>query len=393
MKISLLTAGKDPPYVLPLASILSSQGVTVELVGGDSMRNADVVTSGQVDYYNLRGEQDAPANLPQKARRAVMYYLRLMGYALRTEAKIFHIQWFYKFFVFERTVLNLFFKALGKKLVFTAHNVNAGARDGNDSLINRMSLKILYRLVDHIFVHTEKMRDELTGGFGISTEKVTVIPFGVNNTVPNTDLSRGAARERLGIEEAEKVALFFGNIVPYKGVEHLIAALALLRDRRLTMRLVIAGRTSDCSNYWGTVQALIDEKAVGDQILEKLEFIPDEDIEVYLKASDLMVLPYNYIFQSGVLFLAFGFGLPVVATDVGSLREDVIAGENGFLCRPEDPEDLARQIEAYFDSDLHRDAEVHRQRIADETERRHSWDEVGARTRGVYGELLAHMRD
>jgi glycosyltransferase involved in cell wall biosynthesis len=53
-------------------------------------------------------------------------------------------------------------------------------------------------------------------------------------------------------------------------------------------------------------------------------------MEVYLKAADVMVLPYNEIFQSGVLFLGYSFGLPVIATDVGSFREEIVEGERGF---------------------------------------------------------------
>ena len=70
------------------------------------------------------------------------------------QPKIFHILWNNKFEFFDRTLLMLYYKLLGKKIVFTAHNVNIRKRDGNDSWLNRFSLKIQYQLVDHIFVHT-----------------------------------------------------------------------------------------------------------------------------------------------------------------------------------------------------------------------------------------------
>ena len=68
-----------------------------------------------------------------------------------------------------------------------------------------------------------------------------------------------------------------------------------------------------------------------------------------------MVIPYVDIFQSGVPFLAFSFGLPVIATDVGSLREDVTS-ETGLLCKPRDPADLARAITDFYRGELHQDS-------------------------------------
>ncbi len=72
----------------------------------------------------------------------------------------------------------------GKKVVFTAHNVNAGRRDKKDSWLNRITLKCQYKLADHVFVHTKKMKNELVGEFDVEAEKVTVIPYGINNAVP-----------------------------------------------------------------------------------------------------------------------------------------------------------------------------------------------------------------
>ena len=85
-------------------------------------------------------------------------------------------------------------------------------------------------------------------------------------------------------------------------------------------------------------------------VLRKIQFIPDDEVEVYFKAADVLALPYTHLFQSGVLFLAYNFGLPVVSTDVGSIREDVLEGVTRYLCKPRDPADLTGAIEEYFDS-------------------------------------------
>ena len=120
----------------------------------------------------------------------------------------------------------------------------------------------------------------------------------------------------------------------------------------------------------------------------RAEFIPDHDIELYFKAADVLVLPYRHIYQSGVLFLGYSFGLPVLAADVGSLREEIIEGETGFLFRPDDPVDLARAIDRYFTSDLFAQLSTRRQKIEQFATKRHSWEVVGQLTMNAYAELI-----
>jgi D-inositol-3-phosphate glycosyltransferase len=115
----------------------------------------------------------------------------------------------------------------------------------------------------------------------------------------------------------------------------------------------------------------------------------DDQTESYFKAADVLVLPYRHIFQSGVLFLAYNFGLPVIAADVGSLRESVVEGATGYIFRPSDSIDLARKIEAYFSSRLFRELESRRQEIRDHANKKYSWTQVGKVTRNVYETLLA----
>jgi Glycosyl transferases group 1 len=123
---------------------------------------------------------------------------------------------------------------------------------------------------------------------------------------------------------------------------------------------------------------------------QKLEFISDEQTEVYFKASDVSVLPYTLVFQSGVMFSSYSFGLPVIASDVGS--EDILEGETGFVCRPCDAHELAAAIEKYFESDLSSALDRRRRQIQDFANQRNSWRAVGEKTRQVYIRLLEAER-
>ncbi len=152
----------------------------------------------------------------QKLASLAVYYAKLIRYAARSKPKIFHILWNNKFEFFDRTVLMLYYKALGKKIAFTAHNVNQARRDSKDSLFNRLTLKIQYRLCDHIFVHTQKMKSELCHNFGVAEKVVTVIRHPINNAFPDTELTPTEAKRRLGLRDDERATCFSAESDPTK---------------------------------------------------------------------------------------------------------------------------------------------------------------------------------
>jgi D-inositol-3-phosphate glycosyltransferase len=243
-----------------------------------------------------------------------------------------------------------------------------------------------------MFVHTKKMKDELCQDFGVTEKAVTVIRHPINNAFPDTELTPVEAKRKLGLRDDEKAILFFGRIRPYKGIEHLLAAFRLLTANRSNYRLIIAGEPKKGSEeYRNEIEQTAGTEFVPGQIILKIQFIPDEEMELYLKAADVLVLPYKEIFQSGVLFLAYSFGLPVVATDVGSFREEIVEGSTGFLCQPGDPAELARAIETYFASDLYKNLRVRRQELKDYAEANHSWNAVADLTRKAYSEMLGRV--
>jgi D-inositol-3-phosphate glycosyltransferase len=386
--VSVLTAGRDRHYSLGLASALAVAGVKFDFIASDELESEQLRMLPRVNFRNLRGDQGTDASLLRKMSRVLVYYFRLLAYAMMSRPKVFHILWNNKFELFDRTLLMVFYKLLGKKIAFTAHNVNAGKRDGSDSALNRASLRFQYRLCDRIFVHTNKMKEELILEFGVREDKIVMIPFGINNAVPATSLTIDEARKKLGLRPDNKVILFFGNIAPYKGLEFLVEAFSMISKEDPATRLVIAGRPKGPKSYWKKIQQTISHSNLDDRVSKKIEYISDDEIEIYFKAADVLVLPYVSIFQSGVLFLAYGFGLPVIATDVGSLKEEIVEGKTGFVCEPKNPRALLLSIQNYFQSDLYRELNLRRCEIQNFAKARCSWDEVGAITVRIYSELL-----
>ena len=119
-------------------------------------------------------------------------------------------------------------------------------------------------------------------------------------------------------------------------------------------------------------------------VTKRIEYVPDDETEVFFKAADLLVLPYTHVFQSGVLFLGYNFGLPVVATDVGSLREEIIEGETGYVCAARDPAAIAASVDQYFCGALFANLVERRPAIRRHAAERYSWATVAAITKGVY---------
>lgn len=389
---ALLTGGKDAHYAFGVATSLASAGVYLDVIGNDDLGSLELRQYPKLRFLNLRGSQKLGVGFAEKILRVVRYYGRLIGYATSAKPRVFHILWNNKFEFFDRSVLMLYYKILGKKVVLTAHNVNAGKRDANDSVINRLGLRIQYRLADHIFVHTEKMKGELMADFGVSERAITTIPYGINNAIPDTEITRDEARRRCGVGPTEKTILFFGEIAPYKGLDTLVRAFWKVLGDGHDYRLIIAGRAKgereEYIRHLQIIQEEIRNSGHCAQVTQKIQFIPDEEMELYFKAADLLVLPYRQIFQSGILFLAFSFGLPVVASDVGCFRDDVIEGETGFLCKPGDPFELAECIEKYFRSDLFFNLARNRRKIKERVSSEHSWDVVAQMTRQVYEGLV-----
>lgn len=390
--VALFTGGIDRHYACALGKAIASSGIALDVLGSIEMNACEMRRFGNVRLLALYTTQRKGQGLFHKLRSRIAVYGRIICYAASSSPQTFHILWNYKFPYFDRTLLLLYYKLLGKKLVFTAHNVNAAERDGVDSPLNRLTLRIQYRLVDHIFVHTEGMKDQLARSFGISQDKVTVIPFGVGDMVPQSSLTPEGAKRKLGLLKSDRTILFFGRIVPYKGLDLLMDAFGRMAPRDQSYRLIIAGEPmKESARHWEEIHEKIESGPMREQVILEVRYIADEEMETYFKAADVLVLPYTQIFQSGVLFMSHNFGLPVIATDVGTFRDDIIEGTNGYVCRPNDPEDLAKSIESYFSSELFRNLDERRASIQNSVRLSHSWGTVSKITGDVYARVSQHL--
>ena len=115
-----------------------------------------------------------------------------------------------------------------------------------------------------------------------------------------------------------------------------------------SIHLIIAGHSAkdDFNKY----QSIIDELDLSSRLVLDINYISEEKRELYFKATDCLVLPYELIFQSGVLLMSMSYGLPVVASQIPSFEEVIEDGKNGLLFEKGNADDLAKQLNALMNN-------------------------------------------
>lgn len=384
MKVTIIYSGVENSYLVGLVSGLSNlPHLEIDVIDSDnSIGQFDNLPN--VNFHNYRESLEPSASLVAKFNRILKYYLRLIIYAYKTDSKLVHIQWLNKFIYFDRTILNLYYKLLGKKLIFTAHNINAKKRNNKDNILNRLSLKVHYKLMDHIIVHNKKMKEELISEFNIREQKISIISFGLNVKAPQIVVSKQQAVDYLKLPSNKKYILFFGGIVNYKGLDVLIKAFKLMLESDNSFHLLIAGNPREQA-YYQQIEKLLDEIKIDENCTRHFKYIPDSDIPYYFYAADCCVLPYKSISQSGVHALSYSYGLPVIASDVGSFKDDdVLENETGFIFKPLDHYDLKMTLIKYFNSSLYLKLPQTRVHIINWARKKYSWVEIGKNTLNLY---------
>ncbi len=156
-------------------------------------------------------------------------------------------------------------------------------------------------------------------------------------------VARDEARRKLGFGPDEKIALFFGHVRPFKGLD---LALRAWKSLKSGATLVVAGEF-----WWDdeeTYRKIAREEGIEERVRFEPRFIPDEEIALWFGAADVVLAPYRTEAQSGVVLTAFHFERPVIASTVGGMPEIVTDGRNGLLVPPESPIEIARAVDRFF---------------------------------------------
>ena len=193
-----------------------------------------------------------------------------------------------------------------------------------------------------------------------------------------TRVERNEACAKLGIDPAERYALFFGLIRDYKGLDTLLDAWS--EFRRKGIKLLVAGEFYASREKYITH---IERLELQEDVILHDFFVPDSDVRYYFSAADCVVLPYKTATQSGVTQICYNFCTPVIVTRVGALAEIVPDGVVGYVCDPS-AEGVRDALERIFKDD--RIAEFAHNMI--EERKRFSWSTMCNEIEAVYRTLI-----
>jgi glycosyltransferase involved in cell wall biosynthesis len=372
VRVALIDAGAyTPPYDDRLAAALAARGHEVTLLTAP-FRFGDVPEPGgyrrEELFFPLSSALFARAprsraRLPLKGLEYVPTMWRARRRLERLAPDVVHVQWLVR----PDTDLR-WLRAVAAEwpTVFTAHDLA-----GMLSRRREAWLRVL-EAVDRVIVHSRRGADELAE-LGVPRARIARIPH------PVFDRPGSAADGR----PRGQTLLFFGLIRAYKGVDLLLRALPLVARERPDVRLVVAG---DPLEPVEPLRRLASDLGVNERIDWQLGFLPDDEVAEMLAHASVVVLPYRRrVDASGVLALAIGHGLPIVASDVGSLGETVTEFGAGEVVPPEDVEALAAACVRLLGDDGRRDEAV---RGAARAREALTWEAAAREHEAVYAELV-----
>lgn len=178
--------------------------------------------------------------------------------------------------------------------------------------------------------------------------------------------SREEALTRLGLSGAYRYMLFFGLVRDYKGLDLILEAMASADLRDLPVKLIVAGEFYANEEMY---RKMVADAHLREKVIFHNRYIPNQEVENYFNAADIVVQPYKSATQSGVTQIAYHFGKPMLVTRVGGLAEIVAHGRSGYVCPP-NPEAIASSLADFF---LHHRKEAFEQGVAADRQR-FSWD-------------------
>ena len=297
---------------------------------------------------------------------------------------ILHMHWLHTFFKAPNTAQSLFrlvkflsglviLRIMGVKIVWTAHNLKI--HENLYPLLDRICTFVIVRLAHAIIAHCEAAKCEIATTLHLKNkDKIFVVPHGNYIGCYENKIEQKEARKALNISNSKLVFLFLGLIRPYKGVFELLEAFKQLHDNEV--QLVIAGKV------WN------DE--LTEQVRQKIEshdninfmpgFVPDEQIQVYMNACDVVVFPYRDVLTSGAVILAMSFSRTCIAPRMGCIGE-ILDNSGAFLYDPNLEEGLFQAMNCAVEN---RPNLLSMGKYNQQLSEKWSWDHVAKKTLNVY---------
>lgn len=252
-------------------------------------------------------------------------------------------------------IIVLILKWRGTSVIWTVHNIEPHREVEN--WIKKLFYGYWCRVVNGT-IYLSRISSEMAMSKYPRLQKVPyiIIPHGHYRQIYSNVIAREEARKRLQIEPDRIMLLCFGRIMRYKGITELIEAFGEMYTTYKTV-LMIVGPGAE-ADYVREVKRLAERKGLnkGDdksiRIIDR--YIAEEDVQIFMNAADMIILPYKNILNSGASLLALSFNKPVIVPSLGSMRElQELVGNQWVYCYapPLNSENLKRGIEHLLNCD------------------------------------------
>ena len=335
IKVLMLDANVGNDYILHLCNALKKEGIDISFVVTE-----DTIDNGTADFP-LLPIMPLMAKSVSKYKKILKYYNYLLDvYKLIRQEKynVIHFQFFRR-----RRIESLYFamlKLMRIKLAYTVHDVTPL----NESKLDHLFNLLVYKKADILFVHSNSNKRTLAQQIKLDEEKIKVVPHGdFDFYIPDRIVTKSEARKFFSLSQEQNVILFFGAVKEYKGLDILLNSLSFASMKINNLTLIIAGypETRELELKYRNIISKLPKEI---KVIYHAKFIPDAEIAKYFIASDVVVLPYRRISHSGILHIAYSFGRPVIATNVGDFEETIEEGKSGFVLSSNSQENLSEKI-------------------------------------------------
>ena len=304
----------------------------------------------------------------------IMHYIGLIARVTLKKPGILHLQWLPLVEVssIEKHFLKILRSIAPKtKFLLTIHNIYPHDSSEGYKQVYRERFSRVSPFFDKFIVHLETTKRDFCSAFGISTERVKVIHHGVLKPKGHDTVRRKRGNVlRL---------IMYGNQSTYKGTDVFVNAMTLLpQEYKDKVHALVVGKT-----YSGYLKELKEKKENAN-----IEFIPeyvsDEDLYKYIADSDIIVLPYREISQSGVLLLALSTKRLIITSDIPSFKETLAGmGDDAFF-ESGNATNLSKLIIRYADGLVDENTQLD---IIESLEAKYSWINIAETYKNFINEL------
>jgi len=296
--------------------------------------------------FNKKKDLEFKISFLTKAINLIIYYIKLIKYALKNkDSKVFHFLW-YRFPFFEGIILNLVLIILGKKIVYTVHN---NLPHEKNNLFIRLIFNIIYIIPHKLIVLSDYVEKKLiTTNKFLNNQKIVKTSHGLYIFKNNFDTDFSKIDKFYNINNKKKfIFLLTGGISRYKGIEFIIDFISSYFFTELIgkVEFLIVGKSDH--SYFESLKKRIkqsNESLLSSHLTIRNKYLSENQMISLLKYCHSMVLPYTEATQSGVMFLSYTFGLPVLASDVGAFFDDIEDGITGYIFKKNNYEDFKNKI-------------------------------------------------